>query len=138
MSIKKMALIAATVTMMNLPLLAKADNLITVNNTNEDSTVGVMWGGVEMCAAKLPPYYKFTPAHGTSETTPLQINVICKNSFPCVAKIYMNKDCTPGTAVADGTLTQVGPGKYSVTVSNQKAPYGGITASGSTVTLNYG
>jgi hypothetical protein len=97
--LKMMTRIGTILGLLALPVLANA-TLTTFNNTDFDSTVKVTSNSHKWCAAKVPPLYKYTPRHGKSTASLLEVRALCGAlSGPCTADIYLNLDCT-GSPIA--------------------------------------
>lgn len=139
MFLKKSLLIGTALTLA-LSSVAKAD-LHTYNYTRQDSTVRITSNG-NICAAQIPPYYKYTPASpngatpGESHANHVEINVLCKKD-PCTAQIFMNRDCS-GAPVATAVLTGVGTAVHNVKITSITDGRYAITANGGVVTLRGG
>lgn len=83
MRFNKTALLGAALALIYLPLAAHAD-LITVNKTNEWSTVKVFG---TLCAGSKG---KFTPPNDTLHAKDGEVRALCLAQSPCEAKIIMS------------------------------------------------
>lgn len=131
MFLKKTALMGAALALLSMPLIANAD-LLTTNNTDEDSTVKVTSGKFHPCAGSIG---QFTPAHGELRTPWGQVRGLCLSSGDiCTADLYMTKDCT-GPVVGVATLDL---SKQTITAIYSLDPRYNFHVEGSThVVLDY-
>lgn len=124
MLLKKIALIGSTFIASVLPVLASAD-LVTVNNTNEPSSVRIVSTG--LCPTRV------TPAHQTLTTSQGLVQTLCggRKSGPCTANVFASGNCgAPQAGVVTIDLSSL-----NVTVNQSMAPFA-IVANGSTVTIS--
>ncbi len=98
MRLKKIALIGSAVAALGLPVLASAD-LVTVNNTNEFSSVRIQQTGI--CPTRT------TAPHGSLPTAIGTVRTICGNPLKktgdCTATVFASSDCS-GAPVATVTI----------------------------------
>ncbi|MBV8802185.1 MAG: hypothetical protein JO131_04345 [Gammaproteobacteria bacterium] len=85
--LKKPVLIGTIVTTISFPLFANAD-LITINKTNEWSSVSVTSVNPPRCSGKAGG---ITNPNSTLTTTTAQVQALCSHT-PCIANILMAKD----------------------------------------------
>lgn len=85
-----------------LPLLAQADNLHLVNNTDFDTTSRI---NNEKCSTSIPGGSGVTKAHSTNDVKEMFVVIACKsNRENCVADVFLNGSCSGtkiGTVVID-------------------------------------
>lgn len=116
-----------------------ASNLTFVNNTDLSSTVKLLSGMFDgYCATEIPfGSDAYTTAHNSKSFDWRTIKLICSNTFPCKAEIYVGNSvsCQPGQgdkAIGNALLNSDG----SVTLLNMTSSDYEIQVSGSTITLN--
>ncbi|EKD73370.1 MAG: hypothetical protein ACD_45C00342G0003 [uncultured bacterium] len=128
--LKKTTLIGSVIALFSLPVIASA-NLDTINNTNEDSAVRITSNILKPCSGSTGHY---TPAHGESQTTPLQVRLLCtKTSGICTADMYPSKDCS-GEKIA---TVSIDLSTLAVNVDQIYDTHYVITSTESKVEINY-
>src|SRR5690349_9389274 len=97
MFLKKCAVIGSALMILGLPVLAQA-SLVTINQTNEDSTVKITSSPSKFCSSS-PPFYKYTPAHNQTSSSVIDVRTICQmpvGSGTCEADVYPSHYCDAG------------------------------------------
>jgi len=125
MFLKKIALVGSAVVAFGLPVLACAD-LVTVNNTNQYSSVRVQTG---ICPTRV------TPPHQSLATPIGIVRTICggRKSGDCAATVYASSDCS-GAPVANITIDL---GNLNIkAISNLSPSYNVHSDAFSTVTID--
>lgn len=132
MFLKKTILLGAAFVIINLPLISKAAELTTLNNTNETSAVKITSNVTKVCSG-LFPNGATLPHQKLSTPWPL-VNFLCSGSGSiCTADIYATKDCT-GAVIASATLDLKNP---NVTITQIYNPNYIVSGAGTTVTIDY-
>lgn len=86
---------------MSLPVVAQANDLTTVNNSNHDSTCVVNNGP---CSTILGEKYGVTKAHSTNTIPSSKVWLACvRDTKNCKANVYMTNNCS-GPVVGTVTL----------------------------------
>lgn len=130
MFLKKMALIGSAVAALGLPVIACAD-LVTVNNTNEPSSVRINATGI--CPTRV------TEAHQTLASAISIVRTICgsplKRSGDCAATVFASRDCS-GAPIATVTIDLANLNIKSIS-NDDKSVYNVHSPAFSTVQIDY-
>ena len=111
-------------------MVAHAEAVTIVNNTNRDSTSIINNGS---CSTVLGSS-GITRAHTTNVVPEMKMKLACiRNSKNCIADVYMTDNCT-GNKIATAVF-DVSTGMKSITIID---PQYNITASGFTVVIDGG
>lgn len=130
MFLKKMALIGSAVAVLGLPVVACAD-LVTINNTNEPSSVRINSTGI--CPTRV------TEPHQSLPTAISLVRTICGNPLKrtgtCAATVFASRDCS-GPALATVTINLANLNIESISNDSSSA-YNVHSPAFSTVQIDY-
>lgn len=134
----KKFLFAALVTF-SLSTTALAQEMVTVNNTDQASTVKLLTGMFEgYCATEIPfGEDAYTPAHSTKHFPWTTISVICSHAFPCQAEIFVGDSVSclqseGDVSLGKATLFEDG----SINIDSFESDKYFLTIDGNTLILN--
>ncbi|GEM_PF-4441843 len=130
MRFKKILLVTA----LALPMIAKADVSLTINNTsNAPSTVRITSGSLHFCSASFPG--GVTPNDGKDHPiAPSTINLLCRTSGnTCEADMFPTNNCGDKSTAVGHAVLHLDTGAVEIT-NAEKSAYD-IEASGTNPTL---
>jgi hypothetical protein len=138
MLLKKKLILGSVLAIMSLPVISHAD-LLTYNDTNEESTVKITSAAGQPCSGTFGHYTSKKggdPAHNPDVTNLSGVRLLCHQlvgSGTCTATMYATRNCT-GNPIA--YLSMAIP-SLKVTVLQTLSPYKVVTEGDGTVRIKY-